>query len=62
MLISHFWYAFYFACAYKWPSFIKVATFPPMYLILVPNYEICKTKEKIKLLPYYLHDILFEKL
>ena len=46
MLISHFWYAFYFACAYKWPSFIKVATFPPMHLILVPNYEICKTKEK----------------
>ena len=49
MLISHFWYAFYFECAYKWPLFIKVATFPPMYLILVPNYEICKTKEIVKI-------------
>ena len=58
MLISHSRYTFNFESAYKKPSPIKVATFFS-YVILVSSYQLCKAKEKIKLIPYYLYNRYF---
>ena len=52
MLISHSWHTFNFESAYKEPCFIMVAIFFGFNF----SNQICKAKEVIKLLPYYLYD------